>query len=79
VRDTLRHTNQGNRIRALLAHSILLFAPDTHQVVGLIEQKRWSRDISKRGQGQQHASRPYKEKESYKWEKASQNMSARLG
>lgn len=79
VRDTLGHTNQGNRSRALLAHSILLFAPDTHQVVGLIEQQRWSRDISKRGQGHQHASRPYKEKESYKWEKASQNMSARLG
>jgi hypothetical protein len=39
VRDTLGHTNQGNRSRDLLAHSILLFAPDTHQVVGLIEQQ----------------------------------------
>lgn len=78
VRDELGHTNQGNRNRAIQAHSILLFAPKSQQIVGLIEQQRWTRDITKRGQRYQHASRPYKEKESYKWELASTNMETRL-
>ena len=79
VREELGHTNQGNKNRAILAHSILLFAPQSQQVVGLIEQQRWTRDITKRGQRHQHATRAYEDKESYKWEQASTNMSARLG
>lgn len=79
VREELGHTNQGDKNRAILAHSILLFSPQSQQVVGLIEQQRWTRDITKRGQRRQHATRPYEEKESYKWEQASANMSARLG
>ncbi|WEM41291.1 IS4 family transposase (plasmid) [Photobacterium sp. DA100] len=79
VKGELGHINQGDNNRAILAHSILLFAPQNHDIVGLIEQQMWTRDILKRGQRHQHASRPYKEKESYKWEKASQNMVERLG
>ena len=79
VREELGHTNQGNKNRAILAHSILLFAPQSQQVVGLIEQQRWTRDITKRGQRHQHATRAYEDKESYKWEQASTYMSARLG
>ncbi|PSV91737.1 IS4 family transposase, partial [Photobacterium leiognathi] len=79
IRDTLRHSNQGNRHRAMFVHSTLLFAPETHTVVGLIEQQRWTRDIEKRGQRHQHATRPYKEKESYKWEQASRHVAERLG
>lgn len=51
----------------------------SHQVVGLIEQIRWTRDIKTRGKGARHAQTPYKEKESYKWEQASINMASRLG
>ncbi|MHA2710402.1 IS4 family transposase, partial [Vibrio owensii] len=65
--------------RALHVHSTLLFAPQSQTIVGLIEQQRWSRDITKRGQKHQHATRPYKEKESYKWEQASRRVVERLG
>ncbi|WP_103415307.1 IS4 family transposase [Vibrio hyugaensis] len=79
IKDELGHTNQGDRIRALHVHSTLLFAPQSQTIVGLIEQQRWSRDITKRGQKHQHATRPYKEKESYKWEQASRRVVERLG
>ncbi|WP_305842330.1 IS4 family transposase [Photobacterium leiognathi] len=79
IRDDLGHSNQGNRHRAMFVHSTLLFAPETHTVVGLIEQQRWTRDIEKRGQKHQHATRPYKEKESYKWEQASRHVAERPG
>ncbi len=79
VRKELGHSNQGNRSRAILVHSTLLFAPTTHTVVGLVEQQRWTRDITKRGQGHLYATRPYEEKESYKWEQASRNTAERLG
>ena len=79
VRDELGHTNQGNKNRALQVHSVLLFAPEEHAIVGLIEQQRWARDIHKRGQKHFHAQRAYKTKESYKWETASIHMQTRLG
>lgn len=55
--------NQGNRYRGLLAHSILLFAPDTLDVVGLLEQQRWTRDIKTRGIRRKDLKRPYEAKE----------------
>ncbi len=70
---------QSTVSRALHVYSTLLFAPQSQTIVGLIEQQRWSRDISKRGQKHQHATRPYKEKESYKWEQASRRVVERLG
>jgi hypothetical protein len=79
VLPELGHTNQHDSSRALLVHSVLLFAPQASQVVGLIAQRRWARDISTRGRGHQYATRPYKEKESYKWEQASSEVAERLG
>lgn len=79
VRSALGHVNQGNRYRGLLAHSILLFAPQQKEIVGLIEQTRWTRDIKTRGKKRLHASIPYEEKEGFKWETASVNMVSRLG
>lgn len=71
VKGEVEHINQRDNDRAILAHSVLLFAPQNHDIVGLIEQQMWTRNILKRGQRHQHGSRPYKEKASYKWEKAS--------
>ncbi|MGG4610345.1 IS4 family transposase [Providencia sp. Me31A] len=79
IQSDLGHVNQGNRHRGLLAHSILLFAPETLDVIGLIEQQRWTRDIKTRGIRRKGLKRPYEEKEGYKWERASRNMAARLG
>jgi hypothetical protein len=78
IRDDLGHVNQGNTNRGLLAHSVLLFAPEDKRVVGLVEQSRWTRDIRTRGKRHQHATTPYQEKEGYKWESASRAMAARL-
>lgn len=79
VRDELGHVNQGNNCRGILAHSVLLFAPEQQELVGLIEQSRWTRDISTRGRKHVRAQAPYEEKESFKWQSASVNLSARLG
>lgn len=79
IRNELGHVNQGDRVRGMLAHSVLLFAPEAKEIVGLIEQTRWTRDIKTRGKRANHAITPYREKEGYKWESASTNMSARLG
>lgn len=79
VKHELGHSNQHDSHRALQAHSVLLFSPTDQQVVGLIAQKRWTRDISKRGQRHQYATRPYQEKESYKWEETSREVAERLG
>lgn len=73
------HTSSSKRSRGMHAHSVLLFSPNQQHVVGLIEQERWTRDLKAYGQNQHHASRPYKEKESYTWERASRAMENRLG
>ncbi len=78
IRNDLGHVNQSNTNRGLLAHSVLLFAPEEKCVVGLIEQSRWTRDIRTRGKRHQHATTPYEEKEGYKWESASRAMAGRL-
>lgn len=78
IRDDLGHVNSINRCRGLLAHSVLLFSPSCSQVVGLIEQSRWTRDIKTLGKRRLHASIPYTEKEGYKWESASARMAERL-
>ena len=79
VKEELGHISDKETSRGLLAHSILLFAPEEQSVVGLIEQQRWSRDIKTKGKKHQRAKRAYKEKESYKWETASEHMKQRLG
>lgn len=78
IHDDLGHVNNGNRSRGLLAHSILLFAPNEKHIIGLIDQSCWTRDIKTRGKKRLRAVTPYKEKESYKWESASRNMAKRL-
>lgn len=79
VRDEMGHTSSNKHSRGMHAHSVLLFAPQQQHVVCLIEQKRWTRDVTLYGQNKHHASRAYESKESYKWEQASEAMSARLG
>ena len=78
IYDELGHVGRGKNQRGMLAHSVLLFSPGANQVVGLIEQSRWSRDINTIGKRERHASIPYEEKEGYKWESASRAMAARL-
>lgn len=79
VRAEMGYTTSRKSATGLHAHSVLLFAPKEQQVIGLIEQTRWIRALSDYGKKVQRASRPSKEKESYKWERASQATESRLG
>ncbi|MBJ6973632.1 IS4 family transposase, partial [Vibrio cholerae] len=78
VRDELGQTTSHHSSRGFQAHSVLLYAPLQEQV-GLIEQQLWTRDIATKGKRKDATKRPYIEKESFKWQRASQNMAQRLG
>ncbi|GMA83034.1 hypothetical protein GCM10025855_25670 [Shewanella glacialipiscicola] len=79
VRDELGHITSHLSSRGFQAHSVLLYAPLQKQVVGLIEQHLWTRDIATMGKHKNATQRPYREKESFKWQQASQHVANRLG
>ena len=79
VRGEMGYTTSRKSAKGMHAHSVLLFAPEEKQVVGLIEQERWIRDMSLYGKKAQRGNRAYEEKESFKWERASRAMEKRLG
>ena len=65
--------------RGFVVHSTLAVDGTTRDILGLVDQQRWSRPAttSKRGNRSGRAA-PYEERESYKWELASQNIEKRL-
>lgn len=79
VEQEMGHTTSHKTSRGMQAHSVLAYCPEQEQVIGLLEQYRWTRDVAQHGQSKRSTQRPYLEKESYKWERASQRMSQRLG
>lgn len=60
---------RSSRSKGLLAHSALVLTPSGIPQ-GLLHQKIWARDPALKGQ--REVSRPYEEKESYKWTEAAQ-------
>ena len=81
VRDSLGPvgTDPDSRRQGLMAHSVLLIDAKIKQTVGLIEQSRWIRPVKAHGKKHRRKQRAYEDKESIKWEQASQAMSERLG
>lgn len=77
--DELGNTTTHQKTRGLLAHSVLLYAPDSARMVGLIDQQRWSRNTDSYGKSHERKQRPYAEKESARWQQSSQLMAQRLG
>lgn len=75
----LGNTTTCPKTRGLLAHSVLLYAPDRARMVGLIDQQRWTRNTTEYGKKHQRKERPYEEKESVKWQTSSGLMAQRLG
>lgn len=65
--------------RGYQVHSVLLLDAVSEQTVGLIEQTHWCRETSDHGKKHQRKQRAYQDKESYKWERASIQVAARLG
>jgi hypothetical protein len=70
---------EGSVTRGWLVHSILLVSARDQQPLGLIEQERWVRESGTRGKKHRRRQRKYSEKESYKWQRASERMERRLG
>jgi hypothetical protein len=66
------------RAQGWWVHSVLLAEAESRAPIGLIDQERWSRPAGKRGQKHRRKDRPYTEKESYKWEKASRRIAERV-
>ncbi len=79
VRDELGHITNGKRARGFQVHSVLLFSPKKSDIIGLIEQRCWSRDLDTFGKKYHHLKIPYEQKESFKWQTASMQMGTRLG
>lgn len=71
--------NPKAKSKGYQVHSVLLLDALSEQTVGLIEQTPWCREASSYGKRHQRKKRAYEDKESYKWEKASLQVEARLG
>ena len=60
-------------------HSVLLLDAAGENTVGLIEQSHWCRERKDHGKKHARKQRAYEDKESYKWEQASEHTAERLG
>lgn len=69
----------GSTKRGMFVHSVLLVDADRRDSIGLVEQERWIREPGKRGQRHRRRERDYRDKESFKWQRASERVSRRLG
>ena len=65
--------------RGFMVHSTILLDASSEKTLGLISQNRWCRAKSDYGKRNSRSKLPYKEKESYKWERNSRDTAARLG
>ena len=65
--------------RGVWVHSVLLVDAASSRTVGLIEQSYWMREPEARGKRHDRRQRDYEEKESYKWQHASEQTRLRLG
>jgi hypothetical protein len=57
-----------SRSRGYFVHSSLAVDGDTGRTLGLLDQRYWMRQTSKRGQRHKRKQRAYENKESFKWE-----------
>jgi hypothetical protein len=65
--------------RGWLVHTVLLVDPQDRQVQGLLDQFYWLRSSQERGKSRHTKERHYEDKESVKWQRASERVSERLG
>jgi hypothetical protein len=65
--------------RGWFVHNTLLLDGRTGKTVGLIDQERWRRAPKSRGKRHERKETPYEDKESFKWQAASERVGQRLG
>lgn len=80
VKKELGHTGPRKDCAAkgMMAHSVLMVDADNENTIGLGEQYRWCRNSKSFGKSRQRAERDYCDKESYKWQRASESMATRF-
>jgi hypothetical protein len=69
---------KGSKSRGFYVHSVLAVDDITGEVLGLLEQQRWIRSQDRPGRANR-GKIPYEQKESFKWQQASQQVHKRLG
>ena len=81
VSNELGYTSNNAKAkkRGYMVHSTMLMDAEKEKTIGLIAQERWCRDAESFGKRNQRTKTRYEEKESYKWEKNTHHLEARLG
>lgn len=72
-------TSSAAKSRGYLVHSVLLVDAHSERTLGLIEQQHWRRDPAEHGKKHARKQRAYTDKESIKWQRASERVAQRLG
>lgn len=67
----------GRASRGFLVHSALAFDLDSDHLLGLLDQQYWTRE-KKRPGAKQRKKRKYREKETFKWERCSEQVKQRM-
>lgn len=65
--------------RGFWVHSSLLVDAETGETVGLLDVQTWMRSTEERGQRHQRKQRAYESKESFKWQRTTEEVRGRLG
>jgi hypothetical protein len=61
-----------------MAHTVLMVDPETEHTIGLAAQHRWCRKDEKFGTANDRKRRQYETKESYEWQRSSEEMNTRF-
>jgi hypothetical protein len=69
---------KGSKTRGMYVHSALAVDAFNGDILGLLDQHRWIRPEQRPGREKRNQV-PYAEKESFKWQRCSQEMARRLG
>lgn len=65
---------KNSKRRGFFVHSTLALDAQTGTTVGLLDQRYWMRESSKRGQRHERKKRPYEKKESFKWQATAERL-----
>jgi len=75
----LTSNNKSAKKRGYIVHTTMLMDAEKEKTLGIIAQERWCRPVESFGKRNTRTKTAYEEKESYKWEKNSQELERRLG
>ena len=70
---------EDSATQGIWVHSAILVDPESERTLGLAAQERWVRDPAEHGKSHDRKTRPYEDKESFKWQRTAQEMRKRFG